>query len=107
MRFGIWIDPSQMRDEDLAVAQDLRRLGASVMLVGERLPEDAGDLVCQLPPSPPHWQFAIDVIPAQLAAERLATLRRVDCDSLRICSFVVEDEYGLLKRKAEVPQNAD
>ena len=74
MRFCIWIDGTQMREQDLAVARDLRKLGARVMLIGEKLPEDAGDLVFQLPAIPPAWQFLIDIIPAQLVAERLAPL---------------------------------
>jgi glucosamine--fructose-6-phosphate aminotransferase (isomerizing) len=106
MRFCLWIDQSKMRDQDLSVASDLRELGASVMLVGENLPENAGDLVCQLPSAPANWQFVIDVLPAQLAAERLSRMAGVDCDSFRVCSYVVEDENGL-RRKAEVPQNAD
>jgi glucosamine--fructose-6-phosphate aminotransferase (isomerizing) len=103
MRFCLWIDQQLMRDADLAVARDLRELGASVMLIGEGLPSDDADLVCQLPTSPPHWQFAIDMLPIQLAAERLSRLRGVDCDSFRICSYVVEDEYGLAHKKAEAP----
>ena len=107
VRFCLWIDQAQMRDQDLAVAHDLRELGASVMLIGESLPPHAGDLVCQLPTSPPHWQFAIDMLPIQLAAERLSRLAGVDCDSFRICSYVVEDEHGLLSKKAEATPNAD
>jgi glucosamine--fructose-6-phosphate aminotransferase (isomerizing) len=107
MRFCLWIDQAQMRDQDLSVAHDLRELGASVMLIGEKLPRDAADLVCQLPISPPHWQFVIDVLPIQLAAERLSRLAGVDCDSFRICSYVVEDEHGLLGKKAEASPNAD
>lgn len=107
MRFCLWIDPAQMRDQDLSVARDLRELGASVMLVGENLNEDAAELVCQLPTSPPHWQFVIDVLPIQLAAERLSRLSGIDCDSFRICSYVVEDEHGLLGKKAEASPNAD
>ena len=107
MRFCLWIDQAQMRDQDLSVAHDLRELGASVMLIGENLPRNAGDLVFQLPTSPPHWQFVIDVLPVQLAAERLSKLSGVDCDSFRICSYVVEDEYGLLRKKAEASPNAD
>ena len=95
-RFGIWIDGESMREQDLAVARDLRRLGASVMLIGQHLPSDSADLVFQLPTVPPAWQFLIDIIPAQLAAERLAGLAGVHCDSFRLCSFIVEDEYGLL-----------
>ncbi len=98
-RFGMWIDGAQMREQDLAVARDLRQLGASVMLIGQNLPDDAGDLVFQLPAILPEWQFLIDIIPVQLAAERLSRLSGVDCDSFRLCSFVVEDEYGLLPKK--------
>ena len=71
-RFGIWIDPERMRGQDLAVAQDLRKLDAAVMLIGQNIPEDAGDLVFQLPNGPPGWQFLINIIPAQLAAAFLA-----------------------------------
>jgi glucosamine--fructose-6-phosphate aminotransferase (isomerizing) len=98
-RFGMWIDGQQMRDQDLAVARDLRRLGGSVMLIGQDLAKDAGDLVLQLPKVPCDWQFLIDVIPTQLAAERLARMSGVDCDSFRLCSYIVEDEWGLLGEK--------
>jgi len=34
MRIGLFLDPVKMREQDLAVADDLKKLGASVMLVG-------------------------------------------------------------------------
>jgi glucosamine--fructose-6-phosphate aminotransferase (isomerizing) len=105
-RFGVWIDGLKMRQQDLAVARDLTRLGASVMLVGQDLPEDAGDLIFQLPRVPPEWQFLIDIMPAQLAAERLARLSGVDCDTFRLCSYVVEDEGGLLHGQEIHNENA-
>jgi glucosamine--fructose-6-phosphate aminotransferase (isomerizing) len=100
VRFGMWIDGAKMRKQDLAVARDLRQLGARVMLIGQQLPEDAGDLVFQLPEIPSEWQFLIDIIPAQLVAERLARLSGSDPDTFRLCSFVVEDESGLLPKQA-------
>ena len=103
-RFGIWIDAERMREQDLAIARDLRKLGAAVMLIGQNIPEDAGDLVFQLPSAPPGWQFLIDIIPAQLAAEKLAQLSGVDSDTFRYCSFIVEDEYGLLPEE-NAPRN--
>ncbi len=99
VRFGMWIDGAKMREQDLAVARDLRKLGARVMLIGQRLPDDAGDLVFQLPAIASEWQFLIDIIPAQLGAERLARLSGSDPDTFRLCSFVVEDEAGLLPRE--------
>jgi glucosamine--fructose-6-phosphate aminotransferase (isomerizing) len=102
-RFGIWIDAQRMRGQDLAVARDLRKLGAAVMLIGQDVPQDAGDLVFQLPSMPSGWQFLIDIIPAQLAAEKLARMSGVDSDTFRYCSFIVEDEYGLLAKKEDSP----
>src|SRR5256885_17107692 len=63
VRFGIWIDAARMREVDLGLARDLRQLGARVMLVGENLSADAGDLVFSLPAIPAEWQFLIDIIP--------------------------------------------
>jgi glutamine---fructose-6-phosphate transaminase (isomerizing) len=98
VRFGLWIDGTKMREQDLAVARDLRKLGARVMLIGQRLPEDAGDLVFELPEIASEWQFLIDIVPAQLVAERLARLSGSDPDTFRLSSFVVEDEAGLLPK---------
>jgi len=98
VRFGLWIDGAKMREQDLAVARDLRKLGARVMLIGQRLPTDAGDLVFQIPEIASEWQFLIDIIPAQLVAERLARLSGSDPDTFRLCTFVVEEESGLLPR---------
>jgi glucosamine--fructose-6-phosphate aminotransferase (isomerizing) len=104
-RLGMWIDGQRSREQDLSVARDLRHLGASAFLIGQNLPPDAGDLVFQLPPLLAEWQFMIDILPAQLAAEYLARLSGVDCDSFRICSYIVEDEYGLIG--AEVAARKD
>ena len=97
MRFGLWIDGQHMREQDLAVARDLRRLGASVMLIGQDVSENAADLVFRLPEVLPGWQFLIDIIPSQLAAESLSRLSGVDCDTFKLCSFIVEDDSGLLR----------
>jgi glucosamine--fructose-6-phosphate aminotransferase (isomerizing) len=98
VRFGMWIDAAKMRQQDLALARDLRKLGARVMLIGQQLAGDAADLVFNLPEIPVPWQFVIDIIPAQLVAERLARLSGRDPDTFKLCSFVVEDEAGLLPK---------
>jgi glucosamine 6-phosphate synthetase-like amidotransferase/phosphosugar isomerase protein len=96
-----------MREQDLSVARDLRRLGASVMLIGQDLPERAGDLVFRIPSIAPNWQFLVDIIPAQLAAEHLARLQGVDCDSFRNCSYVVDGEFGLMSEEVAMRAEKD
>jgi len=81
LRFGLWIDPEHVCPEDLIVARDLRKLGAAMMLIGHQLPADAADLVLEVPLAPRSWQFLLNVIPLQLATERLAEISEGDCDS--------------------------
>jgi glucosamine--fructose-6-phosphate aminotransferase (isomerizing) len=102
MSAGIWIDAERMRSQDLDLARDLRKLGARVLLIGQQLEESAGDCVLRLPAIPAQWQFLIDIIPIQIAAERLAAVQGEDPDSFRLCSYIVEDESGL-NRPAEQP----
>ncbi len=96
LRFGIWIDAERMRTQDLNLARDLMKLGASVLLIGQQLDVTAGDCVLCLPAIPARWQFLIDIIPIQIAVERLAALRGEDPDSFRLCKYIVEDEGGLI-----------
>lgn len=94
---GIWIDADLMRRQDLELARDLRRLGARVLLIGQGLDGSDADCVLRLPFIPAHWQFLIEIIPIQIAAERLAAVRGEDPDTFRLCSYIVEDEGGLAK----------
>jgi len=96
MRFCMWIDSATMRAQDLSVARDLQKLGAMVGLIGQQLPEDSSDLAFAIQKVPPAWQFVVDIIPMQLAAEELSHRSGVDCDSFRVCSYIVEDDDGLL-----------
>jgi len=102
LRAGIWIDPERMRTQDLDLAHDLSKLGARVLLIGQQLEQSVGDCVLCLPAIPARWKFLIDIIPIQIAAERLAAVLGEDPDSFRLCSYIVEDEGGLV-RPAERP----
>lgn len=95
MRIGLWLDADTLREEDLALARDARRSGAKLLVIGQDLPPNSGDLVVDLPAIPGSWQFLVDIIPAQIAAEHLARLRKVDCDSFRLCPYVIETGSGL------------
>jgi glucosamine--fructose-6-phosphate aminotransferase (isomerizing) len=95
LRIALWLDPSRQRSQDLELAQDLRNFGAHVMLIGQEVDSFAGDLVVCLPSIPEPWQFLIDIVPIQIAAECLARATGRDCDSFRLCSYVVLSEGGL------------
>jgi glucosamine--fructose-6-phosphate aminotransferase (isomerizing) len=95
LRVAMWLHGEKVRTEDLAVAADLRRNGSRVFLIGQGLDINAADLVISLPTIPPRWQFLVDIIPVQIAAERLSRLRGVDCDAFRLCPYIVEHAGGL------------
>jgi glucosamine--fructose-6-phosphate aminotransferase (isomerizing) len=94
LRVIIWLDKDHLQHQDLELAADLRTLGAKVLLVGQQ-DEMTANLFLQLPPISSEWQFIIDIMPIQIAAERLARLAGRDCDSFRLCSYIVTDEGGL------------
>ena len=94
-RLGLWIDPLRMRDEDLTLAEDVRRCGAKVFVVGHDLPSDCGHLVVDVPATPPSWQPVIDIVPAQIAAEYLSRQNGENCDAFRLCPYIVANAGGL------------
>lgn len=95
LRIGMWIDQKILRDEDLALAKDSRHSGARVLLIGRDLDPNAGDLVMNIPETPPGWQFLVDIIPAQVCSEYLSRLRGEDCDDFKYCPYIIENEGGL------------
>lgn len=95
LRLGVWVDRAQMRNEDLALADDIRACGGKVCVIGQNVPPGSGDLVISIPAVSDFWQPLIDVIPAQIAAENLSRLNGEDCDSFRLCPYIVETAGGL------------
>ncbi len=95
LRVGLWLDPATLHDADLELVRDLRSLGTKVMLIGADVPDEAADLVMPVPHMPCGWQFLVDIMPAQLAAEHLSRLRGVDCDAFLYCPYIIESEGGL------------
>jgi hypothetical protein len=95
VRVGLWLDAARLRDEDLTPRPRSPHGWREDLLIGQNVPEDAGDLVFRLPETPAAWQFLIDIVPVQLAAEHLSRLRGENCDVFRFCPYIVEGEGGL------------
>ncbi|HWR50119.1 MAG TPA: SIS domain-containing protein [Bryobacteraceae bacterium] len=98
LRLAIWIQPEFQRDADLRLASEAAAIGAEILVIGHGLPHDAASLVIQIPPLPAAWQFLVDIIPAQVAAEQLAHLRGENCDAFRYCPYIIEQQAGLTGR---------
>ena len=75
-----------------------------MMAIGQDLPAEAGNLVLQVPSVPAEWQFVLDIIPVQIAAESLAALGNQNCDEFRLCQYIIEDEGGLLSSESPLPE---
>jgi glucosamine--fructose-6-phosphate aminotransferase (isomerizing) len=95
LRVAIWLDKDHLQHHDLKLASDLRTLGAKVLLIGQQVQESPGNVFLEIPIISSEWQFVIDIMPIQIAAERLARRAGRDCDSFRLCSYIVTDEGGL------------
>ena len=98
LRVAIWLDKEHLESQDLMLASDLRAAGAKVLLIGQRAEPSADNFLLELPSMASEWQFVIDIIPIQIAAERLAVRAGRDCDSFRLCSYVVTDEGGFTQQ---------
>ncbi|MDQ3394447.1 MAG: SIS domain-containing protein [Bacteroidota bacterium] len=94
-RIGISLDADTMVEEDIRLIKDMRSLGVKVLVTGQNIEHDLGDLTFQIPAVNSVFQPIFDIIPYQLAAEHLAHLSNNDCDSFRYCSFVVTSEVGI------------
>jgi glucosamine--fructose-6-phosphate aminotransferase (isomerizing) len=95
LRIGLWLDPDVLNLADRQLISDLRAEGALVMCIGSKLEAVGADLKLEIGEMPAGWQFLVDVLPAQLASERVAIEKGEDPDNFRYCPFIVQDEAGL------------
>jgi len=96
IQLGLWLDGQFHRKEDLKLIEDLQSLKCRVMTIGQHLPDDLDGTTINLPTITGPWQFLIDIIPGQLAAEHLSRLNGVDCDRFNLCPYIIKEEGGLL-----------
>jgi fructoselysine-6-P-deglycase FrlB-like protein len=105
-RIGLWIARNTLRSEDLSLAQDLREQGVPTMVIGPDVRPDAADLVLpihRIPRQLSHWQFLVDVIPAQLLSAEFARYRGANCNEFAFCPYVIESEGGLVGARLTQP----
>ncbi|MGN7723184.1 SIS domain-containing protein [Chitinophaga sp. 22620] len=95
LNMGVWLESSIARDHDVQLVNDLVAKKVNVLTIGQDLPESLKGHKISVPPCP--WLFSpvINIIPLQLAAEKLARMKGIDPDVFFYCNFIVESEGGL------------
>ena len=95
IRVVIWLDPERSRENDLRLIGDLTKRHSAIFVIGQRKEPGVRNLWIELPEIPADWQFLIDIVPVQIAAETYAMHRGYDCDKFLVSSYVVESSGGL------------
>ena len=95
INIGIWVDQEITRENDFKLINDMHAHGVRILTIGNNLPADLKGLKIEMPGILYSFQPIINIIPMQLAVDRFANKKGVDCDSFRFCNFVVEHEGGL------------
>ncbi len=92
---GLWLDDREAREHDFRLLVDLQKAGIKTLAMGSDMPAGLEGLVMEIPGIQNPFQPLINIIPMQLAAERLSRLKGEDCDAFRFCRPVVDREGGL------------
>ncbi len=95
MNIFLWLSPNAHFDHDVQLVRDLVRVSARVMVFTPRKVDLTGADVWLVPPAPPGFSAAFNIIPIQLWSERLAGLAGVDCDRFLYSNYIVEKDGGL------------
>ncbi len=94
INIGIWLD-SGVRGYDIELVNDLYNVGVNVLTIGVGLPKEMKGYKIDVAPMQEHFYPVINIIPMQLASEKLANDRGENPDTFRFCKLVVEEEGGL------------
>jgi glucosamine--fructose-6-phosphate aminotransferase (isomerizing) len=95
INIAIWLENKSARDYDVKLVNDLRGKGVNTVAIGYNLPRELKGYKIEIPAIPYFFSAVVNIIPMQMAAEKLARMKEVDPDSFLFCNFVVELEGGL------------
>lgn len=95
LNMAVWLESNIARDHDVQLVNDLAGKKVNVLSIGQELPARLKGHKISLPPCPSLFCAVINIVPIQLAAEKLARMKGVDPDVFFYCNFIVESEGGL------------
>ncbi|MBX2920839.1 MAG: SIS domain-containing protein [Chitinophagaceae bacterium] len=95
LSIAVWLDEGAVKAHDIALIKDLVAKGVKVLMIGDDLPDIAGAEGINIPALPSFFSPVVNIIPLQIAAEKLARQKNIDPDNFYFCNFIVETEGGL------------
>ncbi|KIC92693.1 SIS domain-containing protein [Flavihumibacter solisilvae] len=95
LNIALWLDNRIVRDYDIQLVNDLAERDVNIVSIGHDLPATLKGFKIEVPHFPSMLAPVVNIIPMQLAAEKLARLRGQDPDGFLYCNFIVEAEGGL------------
>lgn len=95
LSIAVWLDSGVVRKHDIALVNDLVSKGVKVLVIGNGLEGEIAAEKIQVPEAPGFFSPVINIVPMQLAAEKLARSNNIDPDNFYYCNFIVETEGGL------------
>ncbi|MBA4168239.1 MAG: SIS domain-containing protein [Chitinophagaceae bacterium] len=95
INIAIWMEDTVAQDFDRQLVNDLKDNGVGMLSIGFDLPESLRGIKISMPPVPKVFNPVINIIPMQIASEKLALMKNEDPDNFKFCDFVVEKEGGL------------
>ena len=95
LNIATWLDNRTARDYDIQLVNDLAEKDVNIISIGHDLPATLKGYKINVPHMPEMLVPVANIIPMQLAAEKLARLRGQDPDGFLYCNFIVETEGGL------------
>src|ERR1700759_475863 len=88
----IFVPRGKTRDLNLSLAQDIKRFGGCVRLIGPKDGEDPSLRWLDAPSCPDMLAPLVEIVPVQVAAMRLAELRGIAVGMFRYVTQVTRDE---------------
>lgn len=81
LNVAIWLDNRIAREDDVQLVHHLVERGVNVLTIGHHLPQNLKGHILEIPECPRLFRPIINIIPIQLAAVKLASMKGMDPDN--------------------------
>jgi glucosamine--fructose-6-phosphate aminotransferase (isomerizing) len=96
LNVAIWLDNRIAREHDIELVHNLVERGVNVLTIGQYLPQNLKGYVVEIPECPRPFRPVINIIPIQLAAVKLASMKGVDPDNSYYRNFNIPPDGEII-----------